>query len=138
MRTKITGAVDAYIRLHAADMSMSEIAGACGISKTTVSRYLKRLRLSGELVAPDAPEPAERAARECDVGDDHLDRLVELRDRLYAAMESARVGDMARLSAEYRSVLDQIDGIRRSEGGGDDGDAFDRIGDAFRDALRPA
>ena len=131
MRTKITGAVDAYIRAHAADMSQTEIARECGISKTTVSRYLKKLELGGEVVARGAPAPASRDSREGDSGDDRLDRLTELRDRLYAAMEDARISDLPRLSAEYRSVLDQIERIKRAEGGGGD-DAFDEIAAGFR------
>lgn len=139
MRTKITPAVDAYIRAHAADMSQTEIAGACGISKTTVSRYLKRLALAGEIVAPGAPEPAERDAREGDTGDDHLDRLIELRDRIYASLLDARTGDVARLSAEYRSVLDEIEAMERRGGGGDAGrDAFDEIAEGFRAIARQA
>lgn len=131
MRTKITGAVDAYIRAHAADMSQAEIARECGISATTVSRYLKRVGLAGESVARGAPEPALRNGREGDSGDDRLDRLTELRDRLYAAMEDARISDLPRLSAEYRNVLDQIERIQRAEGGGGD-DAFDEIAAGFR------
>lgn len=130
MRTKITGAVDAYIRAHARDMSQTEIARECGLSKTTVCRYLKKLELAGEVVSQGAPEPAVRDAREGDSGDDHLDRLTELRDRLYAALADARTGDLPRLSAEYRSVLDQIERIQRAEGGGDD--AFDEIAAGFR------
>lgn len=131
MRTKITPAVDAYIRSHASDMSQAEIAASCGISKTTVCRHLKRLELSGGAVAQAPAEPALRNARAGDTGNDHLDRLYELRDRLYAAMANARVGDMPRLSAEYRSVLDQIERMERTEGGGSD-DGFDDLAAAFR------
>lgn len=130
MRSKITGAVDAYIRAHASDMSQTEIARECGISKTTVCRYMKKLELAGEVVSQSAPPPAVRDAREGDSGNEHLDRLVELRDRIYAAMLDARTADLARLSAEYRSVLDQIERIEKSEGGGDD--AFDEIAAGFR------
>lgn len=135
MKRKITDAVDAFLVAHAADMSQRDLADACGISKTTVCRRLKALAAQGRAVPNGAPAPADRTAREGDTGDEHLDRLVELRDRLYASMEGARAGDMPRLSAEYRSVLDEIERMERREGGGDDGDAFDRIGDAFREAL---
>ena len=137
MRTKITEAVDSYIRDHAHDMSQAEIADACGISKATVCRHLRRLELAGETVARGAPEPAERNRRDGDTGNDRLDRLVELRDRLYAAMQYAKAGELPRLSAEYRSVMDEIGKIERTEGSGAD-DAFDEIAAGFRAIARQA
>ena len=62
-----------------------------------------------------------------------MERLVELRDILYGALLDAAPGNLARIAAEYRDVLDEIDRIERREGGGDGSDdAFDEIAAGFR------
>ena len=132
MRSKITAAVDEYIAAHAGSMSQREIADACGLAPSTVSRRLRALRAEGAPVAIPEGKPVERNGRG-DGEDGRMARLVELRDILYGALLDATPGNLARIAAEYRDVLDEIDRIERREGGGDGGDdAFDEIAAGFR------
>ena len=63
MRSKITAAVDEYIAAHAGSMSQREIADACGLAPSTVSRRLRALRAEGATVARPEGKPVERNAR---------------------------------------------------------------------------
>ena len=131
MRSKITAAVDEYISSHAGTMSQREIADACGIAPSTVNRRLKALRLEGATVAQPPGKPVSRNAAEPTGEDGRMGRLYELRDILYGALLEASPGNLARIAAEYRDVLDEIDRAERQECGDGADDAFDRIARGF-------
>ena len=109
MRSKITAAVDEYISSHAGTMSQREIADACGIAPSTVNRRLKALRLEGATVAQPPGKPVSRNAAEPTGEDGRMGRLYELRDILYGALLEASQGNLARIAAEYRDVLDEME-----------------------------
>ena len=130
MRSKATAAVDEYIRAHHGSMSLREIAGACGVSASTVSRRARALGLSGGGVAREAAPAGHRNAPP-DVGAGRLERLEEVRDMLRAALPEAGASALPRVSAEYRAVLAEIEELEGAGDGGTDG-ALGEIARSFR------
>lgn len=131
MGRKVTRAVDEYIAAHAAGMSHREIAERCGISASTVCRRVRAMREEGRPVAQRA-ENAPGGNGPGAPGEGTLPRLEELRDLLRAALMESGGGTLARISAEYRATLTDIDRLRGEEG---EEDEIDRLAAALAEEM---
>ncbi len=89
-------------------LGVTETARRAGCSKSTVQRVWKQDGGTAEVAQPAYPtaEPQTK-----------LDRLIELRGMLRAAMNDAPPQAMSSLAREYRETMEQID---RLEGGADE------------------
>ena len=99
-------------------MSQQEMADKLGLNKSTVSRRMAALRESGELdtKATEAAKRESQQARErlqsCTMSrTDRLEALAELKDMLHAELALAGGQGLARVSSEYRAVLEQIEAL---------------------------
>lgn len=119
---------DLFIIEHAGTMTTREMAELLGVNQSTVCRRAKKLgvspgrrgrrgRRAGEAAPRREAPPAE--------ADDWMERMVDLRSRLKAALDTCGDKDVARIAKEYRAVCDAI---RREEGSDDDsGGGFENI-----------
>ena len=94
------------------------MADKLGINKSTVSRRMAALRESGEIdsKATEAAKRESQQARErlqsCTMNrTDRLEALAELKDMLHAELALAGGQGLARVSSEYRAVLEQIEAL---------------------------
>ena len=99
-------------------MSQQEMADKLQVNKSTVSRRMAALRESGELdtKATEAAKRESQQARErlqsCTMSrTDRLEALAELKDMLHAELALAGGQGLARVSSEYRAVLEQIEAL---------------------------
>ena len=110
---KATPVVEEFIANHRHEMSVRELAESTGVSKTTVSRVIRKLGLD-----PDSPPP-QGATLVREDGIDDGDRLSRLRQQarvLRRAMPNSGGSSLAALSKEYRETLLEIEMLEKAEG----------------------
>ena len=120
--------IDFYLRKQCGSMTIRELAESTGKSSSWVYRRLKKLGLesSGGQRGKGETKPRSRAKKKAEGpedADDMRTRLVELRDLLHAQLIDASSANIARVSAEYRAVLDAIKAIDEPKEK-DEADAF--------------
>ena len=112
---------DSFIIEHANGMTMQAMADHLGISKSTVSRRAKALRDSGEIEITDT-KAVERLAKQernklksCAMDDaDRLMKLDALKTMLEEGMAASGGANLARLSSEYRKLIEEMANISTS------------------------
>lgn len=107
------------------------LAEKMGRSKSGVCSLIARMKVSGELAQEGcAPRAASDIGTdrydEADGGQDTMGRLVRLRAILERTLLDAEPGQVARLSAEYRACIDEIDRLKKQDGG-DGPDVLDQL-----------
>lgn len=119
----------------------AEIARKLGRSKSGVCSLIAQLKRAGEISAAESadrrsqePPPAELDEGE---GQDTIGRLRRLRALLERQMYDAGPAQVARIAAEYRAVVDEID-KRENRGDGGDDDVLGRLADALAGKPRGA
>lgn len=119
---------DLFIIEHAGTMTTREMAELLGVNQSTVCRRAKKLGVSpgrrGRRGRRDAEPAPRREAPAAEGGDDWMERMVDLRSRLKAALDTCGDKDVARIAKEYRAVCDAI---RREEGEDDGSSGFEGI-----------
>lgn len=123
---------DEFILANFGAMSQRKIAKHFKVSPSTINRHVERLGLKGrsaeykraskEIKVVRFPpggtsltndDPGEMSAQ----GKSHLERLYELCEILFGEIQRTEGSDVARLSKEYRAVLDDISALERSSDG---------------------
>ena len=104
-----------YIEATYSQLGAAEVARRLGRSRRGVENRVKQLGLE----APRARDRAAAPRAPARAGGDRHDALVELRDLLRANLVGDRVAskDIAKISAEYRAVLADIDALEDGDGG---------------------
>lgn len=113
-----------FIKAVYPDMRSGAIAKKLGRSKSGVCNQINRMKAAGELrehKSTDGPgNNKPLAPLDESEGQDTLGRLRRLRSKLEDQLEDAGPNQIARISAEYRAVVEEIARIENSEGGGED------------------
>lgn len=121
-------------------MGPAEIARKLGRSKSGVCKLIKQMKGDGEIAAPKSTKRSTDGPPEgfgdSDGPQDTIGRLRSLRSLLERSMRDADPGKVARISAEYRAVIDDIARIEGQGAGCDDG--FDALAESFRAIARKA
>ena len=110
-------------------LSIREIAEKLGKSKSAVGREVKALRAKGE-IAPEQRPPKAPVAK--DIDRMPYERLLELADTLRALLANSDERNSARLAAEYRATLMEIQKIDAQSDGGGKGEALAILLDSLR------
>ena len=112
---------DDYILKHYGHMTMEQIGNNIGISKSSVSRRVSKLKASGEIddaIAEDAKRETQQARNAlggCSMNNhDRVKALCELRDRLHDELSTTGGANLARVSLEYRRTLEEITAISKN------------------------
>lgn len=111
----------------------TDIARKLGRSRSAVTGWIRAMKASGE-IDPEASIktsiPAPRDGLPADeLRQDRLARLRALREVLHRQLLEAGPGQVARIAAEYRATMDEIE---RAEGAGEpDDDILERLAGAL-------
>lgn len=124
-----------FVRSVYPGMGPAAIAKKLGRSKSGICNLIREMKATGEIDTDKSSSSAtekrfDEPLSEGDGTQDTLGRLKRLRDMLYRQLYDAGPGQIARISAEYRAVVDEIDKIESSEGSDED-DVIDKLAGAI-------
>ena len=123
--------IDFFLKENCRTMTVRELAAETGFSRSAICRRLQKLGLktrgahahareAGQAGQNDGPRARSRRAGDMT----EKERLEEVRDILHGMLADANASNAARISSEYRAVLERISEIDAEDDGGED-DGFD-------------
>ena len=123
--------IDFFLRENCGKMTVRELAEATGFSRSAMERRLKKLGLKTKgaaghsAKAGQAGQTARKKRSAEQDGESEIERLEEARDILHGLLIDANAANAARISSEYRAVLERIGQIRAQDEADDEAEGFD-------------